>query len=302
MNIETIDTEAIETEAPTSVVAQPARRALTLPGQVLRRPLLLISGLCVLVLLFIVLFPSVVARASPIELNMAQTFKAPTLQHPFGTDEAGRDVFSRVIYGARYSLGMAFAIVVPAGVLGVVIGLTAGYVGGRVDQVLMRLVDVFFAFPYFVLAMATASAMGRGIVSLVIALLLVWWPGYARLIRGMVLVLKEKQYVGSARAIGIGHLGIIWRHILPFVTRELNVRVTQDVGFALIGVTSLSFLGLGAQPPTPEWGVIIAGSQSYLMGSWWYLIFPGVAIAVATLSFSLFGDALGDWLSPRRKG
>jgi peptide/nickel transport system permease protein len=149
--------------------------------------------------------------------------------------------------------------------------------------------------------MATASALGRGIMSLVIALLIIWWPGYARFVRGMVLVLREQQYVESARAMGIGHLGILRRHILPFVAAEINVRVSQDVGFALIGVTSLSYLGLGAQPPTPEWGLIIAGSQSYLMGSWWYLVIPGLTIAIATLSFALFGDALSDTVNARRK-
>jgi len=296
-----LSTDTIDIDTAATAGTRVPSATLAIIRRAVRQPLLLITSACVAVLLFTVFFPSVVTHQSPVDLNMSQTFQPPTPGHPFGTDEAGRDLFSRVVYGVRYSLGMSFAIVLPASVIGVIVGLVAGYAGGRVDQVLMRMVDVFFAFPYFVLAMATASAMGRGIVSLVVALLIVWWPGYARLIRGMVLVLKEKQYVESARAMGIGRVGIIRRHVLPFVTRELNVRVTQDVGFALIGVTSLSFLGLGAQPPTPEWGLIISGSQSYLMGSWWYLVFPGAAIAVATLSFSLFGDALGDFFAKRQR-
>ncbi|MDB5076272.1 MAG: transporter permease [Chloroflexi bacterium] len=289
----------------TDTLEQPAKaRALYSVGHaawwLIRHPALLITGVIALLWVYIVFFPGTIARSSPTDLNMAQAFQAPASTHLFGTDEAGRDLFSRIIYGARYSLGMAFAIVIPAAVFGVVVGVLAGYVGGRTDYLLMRLVDIFFAFPYFVLAMATASALGRGIVSLVIALLIVWWPGYARLVRGMVLVLREQQYVESARAMGIGTPGIIWRHILPFVAYELNVRATQDIGFALIGVTSLSYLGLGAQPPTPEWGLIISGSQSYLMGSWWYLVIPGLVIALATLSFSLFGDALSDALASRR--
>jgi peptide/nickel transport system permease protein len=267
---------------------------------VLRRPLLFCTGVLVLAWLYVVLFPGTLAHGSPIDLNMSQEFQPPSPAHLFGTDEAGRDLFSRIVFGARNSLGMAFAIVIPASAFGVLVGAVAGYVGGRTDYLLMRLVDVFFSFPYFVLAMATASALGRSIVSLVVALLIIWWPSYARLVRGMVLVLREQQYVESARALGIGDLGIVRRHILPFVAAEINVRLTQDVGFALIGVTSLSYLGLGAQPPTPEWGLIISGSQSYLMGSWWYLVIPGLAIAAATLSFSLFGDALGDALTAGR--
>lgn len=270
-------------------------------GAVVRHPMLCLTGALVLLWLYIMLFPGTIAHDSPINLNMVQEFQAPAAAHPFGTDEAGRDLFSRIVFGARNSLGMAFAIVLPAAAFGVLLGAVAGYTGGRTDYLIMRIVDVFFAFPYFVLAMATASALGRGIVSLVIALLIIWWPGYARFVRGMVLVLREQQYVESARAMGVGNLGILRRHILPFVAAEINVRVTQDVGFALIGVTSLSYLGLGAQQPTPEWGLIIAGSQSYLMGSWWYLVIPGVTIAVATLSFSLFGDALSDAFTARRR-
>ena len=206
----------------------------------------------------------------------------PSWAHPFGTDEGGRDIFARVVHGTRYSLGMALSIVLLAALFGTVYGAIAGFAGGWLDELMMRVVDVFLAFPAFVLAMAIAAAAGRGMRSVVIALAIIWWPGYARMIRGMVLGLKQNVWVDAARALGAPAPRLIGRHILPFTLGELNVRITVEIGYALVAVTSLSFIGLGAQRPIPEWGLLIADGRRYVTGAWWYPIFPGLAIYAAT--------------------
>jgi peptide/nickel transport system permease protein len=231
---------------------------------------------------------------------MKDAFKSPAWSHPFGTDEAGRDIFTRVVHGTRYSLGMSLAIVLIAAAVGTLYGAVAGFAGRWVDEAMMRVVDIFLAFPAFVLAMAIAAAAGRGMRSVVVALAIIWWPGYARMIRGMVLSLKQNVWVDAARALGAPSSRVILRHILPFTVAELNVRITVEIGYALVAVTSLSFIGLGAERPTPEWGLLIADGRRYVTGAWWYPIFPGVAIYVATTIFSLFGDALSETRGGRR--
>jgi peptide/nickel transport system permease protein len=275
---------------PTSRVAWPGRLA----SEARRQPLLVVSGLLVLVLAVAALFPDLISNKPTAGLNMKEAFKSPSWSHPFGTDEAGRDIFTRVVHGTRYSLGMALGIVLIAAVFGTLYGAISGFAGGWIDEIMMRLVDIFLAFPAFVLAMAIAAAAGRGIKSVVIALSIIWWPGYARMIRGMVLGLKENVWVDAARALGAPTSRVILRHILPFTVAELNVRITVEIGYALVAVTSLSFIGLGAERPTPEWGLLIADGRRYVTGAWWYPIFPGVAIYVATTIFSLFGDALSE--------
>ncbi len=259
-----------------------------------RQPLLVVSGLLVLVLLAAAFFPTLFTDQPTTGLNMKNAFLSPSWSHPFGTDEAGRDIFARVIHGTRYSLGMALSIVFIAAVVGTLYGAVAGFAGGWVDELMMRIVDIFLAFPAFVLAMAIAVATGRGIRGVIISLSIIWWPGYARMIRGMVLGLKENVWVDAARALGAPSSRVILRHILPFTVAELNVRITVEIGYALVAVTSLSFIGLGAQKPTPEWGLLIADGRRYVTGAWWYPIFPGIAIYVATTVFSLFGDALAE--------
>lgn len=255
---------------------------------------LVVSLALLLLLLLAVIVPGVYSSQPTTGLFMHQALEAPSLAHPLGTDEAGRDVFSRVMHGTRYSLGMAFMIVASSAVFGTLYGAIAGFVGGRVSEAMMRIVDIFLAFPAFVLAMAIAAAVGRGMGSVIVALAIIWWPSYARLTRGMVLGLRENVWVEAAQSLGASPARIIMRHILPFTTAELNVRFTVDIGYALVAVTSLSFIGLGAQRPTPEWGLLIADGRQYVTSAWWYPIFPGIAIYVSTLIFSLLGDALGE--------
>jgi peptide/nickel transport system permease protein len=220
----------------------------------------------------------------------------------FGTDEVGRDVFSRVVHGTRYTLSMALAIVVIAAVIGTLLGLLSGYAGGWADQLVMRFTDIFFSLPAFIVAMAVAVALGRGIVSLVAALSIIWWPTYARLVRGMVLSIKERPHVRSAQALGASRARILRRHVLPFVQQPVVVRATQDIGYAVVAVASLSFIGVGAQPPTPEWGLILAGARVSVTSSWSYVVFPGLVIMLATTGFALLGDGLGGGIRRRPAG
>lgn len=260
-------------------------------------PLLGASGLTV-VLLLTMAFPGLFAHGDPIALDPANALLSPSSSHLFGTDEVGRDLYTRVIYGARNSLGVTFVIVLPSAIFGVIYGAIAGWIGRWADAIMMRIVDIVLAFPIFILAMAIAGVRGRGLSSVAISLVLIWWPSYARLVRGKFLTLRTTTYVEAARALGVTNRSIIRRHLLPFVFDELNVRVTSDIGYALVAVTSLSFLGVGAQSPTAEWGLLISDSRTYSLQAWWYLVFPGVTLVVATLIFTF----LGDTIAARRKG
>jgi len=238
------------------------------------------------------LMPGWIAPYDPIALNVIDRLKPPSLAHPFGTDEAGRDIFSRVIYGTRYSMGVAMAIVASAAVIGTVYGTISGMAPRWLDNLMMRFVDLVFGFPALVLALAISAAVGRGLDSVTLALSLIWWPGFARLVRGEVLRLRNEPHVEAARALGLGRATIIRRHIIPFAMSAVNVRATTDIGYALVAVTALSFLGLGATSPTPEWGLLIRDSRPYFGTAWWYLVFPGGIIMVTATAFSLLGDAL----------
>lgn len=244
-----------------------------------------------LVLAVLLLAPQLVA-GDPSALDARGRFSPPSLSHPFGTDEGGRDVFARVVHGARLSLGTAVAIVAVAAAVGTAIGAMSGWVGGWVDRATMRVVDVFLAFPYLVLAMAIAASLGRGMLAAVVALVLVWWPGYARMVRGQVLSLRNELHVKAARTLGASGSQILRWHVVPHTFRELNVRLTLDLGYAVIALTGLSFLGLGAQPPSPEWGLLIANGKEFVFRAWWVAVFPGLAIFLTVLNFVSLGDLL----------
>lgn len=206
-----------------------------------------------------------------------------------------------MLSGAKYSLGIAFIILSIALVIGVVIGALAGYLGGLADELLMRLTDLFLAFPALILAMAIAASLGRSLQNVVIALTAVYWPWYARLVRGQVLALKEREFVEAARAMGASSHRVLLRHILPNTTAPIIVQLTIDVGYAVLATAGLSFLGLGAQPPIPEWGTMIAGARTFFREAWWYITFPGLALTLTVVGFNLLGDGLRDYLDPRTR-
>ena len=235
---------------------------------------------------------------SPLDLDVMHRLEPPTVRHLFGTDEAGRDNFSRVIYGARITIPVAFGVIVVASIIGVGVGAVSGYAGGRGDEVLMRVVDVVLAFPSIVLAMAITAALGPGLPHAMLAIVLVGWAEYSRLMRGQILASKANDYVLAALALGAPAWRVLLRHVLPNAFPPVVVKGTLDIGGAIILIAALSFIGLGAVPPAPEWGAMIAAGQSKFE-YWWVATFPGLAILSVVLGFNFLGDGLQDLLNPR---
>ncbi len=236
------------------------------------------------------------AKGAP---NLEERLLPPSASHPFGTDHLGRDVLSRVIYGTRTSMIMGFSVVLLAVLIGLPLGLIAGYFGGKVDLVIMRITDIFLAFPPLLLALLIASTIGRGMINAILALAISWWPWYTRLVRGMAISVKERPYVEAAKSMGIGSIKIILRHILPNSVSPLIVQATMDIGSAILEAAALSFLGLGVQPPTPDWGLMISEGKDYFLNYPWYPVFPGLAILITVMAFNMLGDALRESLDPR---
>lgn len=224
---------------------------------------------------------------------------APSLAHPMGTDELGRDLLSRVMTGARISLQVAAVVLSFAVIFGTLVGAVAGYFGGIVDEVLMRFTDMFLAFPALILAIAIAASLGRELHWTMIALATVFWPWYARLVRGQILSIRERDYVTAAESIGLSGPRLLLRHILPNAISVIIIQLTLDVGYAILATSSLSFIGLGAQPPSPEWGTMMSTARNYFREAWWYTTFPGVALTLTVFAFNVLGDGLQDALDPR---
>jgi peptide/nickel transport system permease protein len=238
----------------------------------------------------------------PMAISVTSTLKRlqpPSLENLFGTDEYGRDIFSRVLYGARISLIAALSVMSLALPIGIILGLVSGYYGGIVDEVIMRITDIFLSFPGLVLAIAFSASLGAGLTSAIIALAAVWWPGYVRVIRAQVLVVKEMLFIEAAKAIGVKTSKILFRHILPNAITPLLVLITFDFGSVILATSALSFIGLGAQPPIPEWGRLIADGRKWFPDKWWYSFFPGLAILITVLGFNLLGDGIRDIMDPR---
>ncbi len=241
------------------------------------------------------------AHADPLAQDVANRLQAPGLGHLFGTDQLGRDVFSRVLYGARISLPAAAIVVVIGFAVGTAFGAVAGFMGGAIDELMMRITDMVLAFPIIILAMAVAAALGAGLVHGVMALAAIWWPQYARVCRGLVLELKSKEYVVASRAAGRRPTGILLRVVLPNALPTLFVMAAIDVGRAILNFAMLSFLGLGAKPPDPEWGSMVA-SGAEVMDQWWVATFPALAILSLVFAFNLAGDSIRDAMDPWLKG
>jgi peptide/nickel transport system permease protein len=225
--------------------------------------------------------------------------KPPSSTFLFGTDNLGRDVFSRIIYGGRVSVDAAFVVLAVVIVIGGTLGAISGYYEGIIDSIIMRVTDVFLSFPSMVLAMAVNAAIGPSLIGAFFAIGFVWWPGYARLIRAQVLSVKNSGFIDSARAIGCKDSHIILKHILPNCISPIIVKMTLDVGFVILTMATLSFIGLGAQPPTPEWGAMVTQGRAYIISEWWMSTFPGLAIMISVIGFNLFGDGLREILDPK---
>ena len=266
-----------------------------------RKNPLMVVGLVVCILWFAVsLVPNLVAPYGPLEQNIRERLQPPSASHIFGTDQLGRDVLSRVLYGGRISLPAGLLVVVSAAIVGTVMGSVAGYIGGAWDETLMRITEVFMSFPIIILAMAITAALGPSTINAVLAMVVVWWPNYARIVRSLVLSVKANEYVQSARAIGASRTYILFRTILPNCVAPAVVMSTLDIGNAILIFASLSFLGLGPEPSAAEWGRMVADGIDYF-DQWWLSAFPGIAIFTVILSFNLVGDGLRDLLDPRMR-
>ncbi|WP_435236504.1 ABC transporter permease [Psychromonas sp. PT13] len=270
-------------------------------------PLAMIGFVIVLALLLMAIFAPYIA---PEDVTSGLTgdalkngrFLPPSAEHWFGTDGQANDVFSRIIIGSRITLFIVAIVIFTAPVLGFIIGTVSGYFGGWVDILLMRITDVFLAFPKLVLALALAAALGRGLESAIFAIAITSWPAYARLARAETLTIRNTDYLAAAKLQGAGHWRLISGHIMPLCLSSLIVRVTLDMAGIILTAAGLGFLGLGAQPPTPEWGAMIAEGRDYILSYWWLATFPGIAIFTVALGFNLLGDGLRDVLDPKSGG
>lgn len=266
----------------------------------LRKNKMALIGLAIILLLVIVAaIAPVFVPHHPYEQDLEKAFLPPSLEYPFGTDDFGRCIFSRIIFGTRISLAIGVVVTAISAVTGIILGMLAGFYSGIVDEVIMRIVDIFLAFPGLILALVIAGLLGPGMFNVLFALSLVGWMGYARVVRGVVMAEKEKNFVETARALGAGSLYIMYRHLLPNVLAPVIVMATLGIGQAILAAAGLSFLGLGAQPPVPVWGSMLNDGKMYLQTAPHLTIFPGLAIMITVLSFNFLGDGLRDLFDPR---
>ena len=262
-----------------------------------------VAGVVIVALvLLLAVFGPAIAPQNPDQINLFAVLQPPSVHHWFGTDNLGRDLFSRVLVGTRISVEVAVIILSLSVLFGTALGIVSGLAGGLADEIVMRVTDLFLAFPGFILAAAIAATLGPSLQHTVLALAVVFWPWYTRLIRGQVLSLREREFILAARMARAGTIWIATRHVARNVLSILVVQVSLDVGYAILATSSLSFLGLGAQPPSPEWGAIIAEGRSYIQTAWWWSTFAGIALALTVLGFNLLGDGLRDWIDPRLRG
>jgi peptide/nickel transport system permease protein len=262
-----------------------------------RQPLSLVAGFIVVVLIFTAIFGTMLAPYNPNDINMSNRFASPSLNHLMGTDDFGRDILSRVMVGARVSLQVGLIAVGLAATVGTTLGLLAGYVGHLTDEVIMRAMDILFAFPAILLAIAIMAALGKGITNAMIAIGIVYVPIFARIARSSVLSVRQEDFIDAARAIGSSDGRIMLRHIFPNILSPLIVETTLSLSFAILAEAALSFFGLGTQPPDPSWGRMLSEGRAYFQQSAWLAIWPGLAIMLTVLGFNLLGDGLRDLLA-----
>jgi peptide/nickel transport system permease protein len=270
--------------------------------QVLRNPTMMFGLVVLAVMLVMALFAPLLTSEDPIRLQFGSRLRPPSAQHWFGTDDLGRDILARVIYGAQVSIRVGIVVVALAGSIGFVLGATTGYVRGLFDDVAMRLIDIVLAFPPLILAMAIASFLGPDLTNTMLAIAIVHIPKYTRLARSEALSLREALFVQAARSSGASGLRIVLRHIVPNSLSSMLVVATLDFGLVILTAASLGFLGLGAQPPTPEWGLMVADGRKFLLDAPWYSTFPGLTIMLIVIAANVVGDGLRDLLDPRLRG
>ena len=288
-------------ETLTSLTAAQTQAGWTLRARAFasENKLFMVGGVIFLLILLAAVFAEWVAPYSPTKIAFAQKLQPPSLDHLMGTDKFGRDIFSRVLFGAQTSLAVGGLVTLGAILIGTPIGLISGYFGGKVDTVLMRISDVFLAFPPLLLPISIVAAMGPGLVNAMIALAISWFPWYARIMRGAVLRVRKEPYIDAARAMGVGPTKIMLRHVAPNSLTPIIVQGSMDFGFTILAAASLSFIGLGARPPTIEWGLMAATARTQFLEHWWTALCPGFAIFLTVLAVNLIGDGLRDVLDPK---
>jgi len=279
-----------------------ATKESTIFAQIMRflrsNPLALIGFFFFIMWIIISSVAPSIAPYEPLTQDIINRLQGPSAAHLFGTDQLGRDIFSRVLYGGRLSLPAGIAVVIVAGTIGTIIGALAGFIGGWFEELIMRLTEIFMAFPTIILAMAVAAALGPSLINAIVAMVVVWWPNYARVVRSLVLGVKSQEYVEAANATGVPQNRILWRTILPNCLAPAIVLATIDLGNAILVFAGLSFLGLGPEPSSPEWGRMIADGLDFF-DQWWMAAFPGLAIFSVVISFNFIGDGIRDALDPR---
>jgi len=266
-----------------------------------RNPLVIVGLVIVIMWLFIAVIAPALSPYHPLQQNLADRLQTPNADYLMGTDELGRDMFSRVLWGAQITIPAGLAVIIMGSLIGTLVGAVAGYVGGIGDELLMRFTELFMAFPTIILALAVTAALGPDIKNAILALVIVWWPSYARVVRGLVLEIKSQEYVEAAHSIGAPSSYILFRTILPNCVAPAVILATLDIGNAIIVFASLSFIGLGPDPSSPEWGRMVSIGIDFF-DQWWMWLFPGFAIASLVMAFNFIGDGLRDILDPRLRG
>lgn len=291
-------------DSPSSRTQAASGRAYRITLDLLRNPLAVAGALIIALLILTAIFADTIAPGGPGGQFLDRRLLPPSSDYWFGTDQLGRDIFTRVVHGAQITLQIVALVAVISAPLGLLIGAISGYFGGWIDRTLMGVTDVFLSMPKLVLALAFAAALGPGIENAIIAIAITTWPAYARIARAETLTLRNSEFVAAARLLGASHTRVITRHVLPLCTSSMIVRVTLDMAGIILTAAGLGFLGLGAQPPEPEWGAMISGGRSFIYDQWWVSTFPGFAIILVSLGFCFLGDGLRDVLDPKseRKG
>ncbi|WP_295811381.1 ABC transporter permease [uncultured Nitratireductor sp.] len=287
-------------DSPTSRLQANLGRAWRVWTALLRNPLAVVGALIVLVLVVMAIFAPLIAPYSPVGQDLANRLMPPSAEHWMGTDELGRDIYSRVVYGARITLLIVTMVAVIAAPIGLVVGAVSGYFGGWVDRVLMGVTDIFLSMPKLILALAFVAALGPGIENAIIAIAITAWPVYARIARAETITFRDSEFISAVRLQGASATRVILRHVLPLCASSTIVRVTLDMAGIILTAAGLGFLGLGAQPPLPEWGAMISRGRNFILDQWWVATMPGFAIILVSLGFCFLGDGLRDVLDPKQ--